>query len=381
MITRLYADNYRCFVNFELHLEPLSLLLGMNGAGKTSVLDIVFALRELLGGRTAVDGKAAFPPTTLTRWQSRNIQTFEMDVELEGDAYRYRLEVDHSRGKRVARIQREHLAMNGDTLFDSVGGDVQLYRDDLSKGPTFASDWRVSALAQVPPGKVNTNLSRFQDFVRAIIVCDLHPGALASESATEGDLLDRNGSNFVGWYRSLVQERPDLIAEYTKTMQEVLHGFRGIPLQKAGMDTRALLTVFRDANEEYVLPFAELSDGQRTLVVLYALICLAVAQRHTLFLDDPVNFVAPREVQPWLLTLSDLCGSSFPQAVLCSHHPEIVDYLGGESGRLLYRESSGATRSRPVAVGLDTSGSDTGLRLSELLARGWENDLAGVQLR
>ena len=381
MITRLYADNYRCFVNFELHLEPLSLLLGVNGVGKTSVLDIVFALRELLGGRTAVNGKAAFPPTTLTRWQSRNMQTFEMDVELEGDAYRYRLEVDHSREKRVARIQREHLAMNGDTLFEFVGGDVQLYRDDLSKGPAFASDWRVSSLARVPPGKDNSKLSRFQDFVRGIIVCGLHPGGFASESATEDDLLDRTGTNFVGWYRNLAQERPDLIAEYTKTMQEVLHGFRGIRLQKVGMDTRALMIVFREANEEYALRFGEISEGQRTLAVLYALVCLAVGQRHTLLLDDPVNFVALREVQPWLLTLSDLCGSSFPQAVLCSHHPEIVDYLGGANGRLLHRESSGPTRSRPVTVGLHNAGSDTGLRLSELLARGWEDDLAGVQLR
>ena len=52
-------------------------------------------------------------------------QIFEMDVELEGSAYSYRLEVEHSREKRVARIQREHLTMNGGALFEFVGGDVQ----------------------------------------------------------------------------------------------------------------------------------------------------------------------------------------------------------------------------------------------------------------
>lgn len=373
MITRLYADNYRCFVNFKLHLDPLCLLLGVNGVGKTSVLDIVFALRELLGGRTSVNGKAAFPPSTLTRWQSRNMQTFEMDVELEGNAYRYRLEVDHSRERRVARIQREHLAMNGDTLFEFVGGDVQLYRDDLSKGPAFASDWRVSSLARVPPGKDNRKLSRFQDFVRGIIVCGLHPGGFASESATEDDLLDRDGNNFVAWYRSLAQERPDLIAEYTNTMQDVLHGFRGIRLQKAGMDTRALMMVFREANEEYALRFGEVSDGQRTLAVLYTLSCLAAGQGHTLLLDEPMNFVALREVQPWLMELSDLCDEALPQAVLASHHPEIVDYLGRDSGRLLRREGSGATRVDRVATVLDNSTASNALKLSELFARGWES--------
>ena len=372
MITRLYADNYRCFVNFELHLDALSLLLGMNGAGKSSVLDIVFALRELLGGRTAVSEKTAFPPSTLTRWQSRDVQTFELDVELEGSAYSYRLEVKHSREKRTAGIEREHLTMDGNTLFEFVGGRVQLYRDDLSKGPSFPADCEMSWLARTTPGKDNRNLARFQNFVQNVIVCGLQPGVFASESATEDDLLDRDGRNFVGWYRNMAQERPDLIAEYTKTLQDVLHGFRGFRLQKAGMDTRALLMVFHEANEEYALRFEEVSDGQRMLVVLYALICLAVGQRHTLFLDEPMNFVALREVQPWLQELSDLCGESLSQAVICSDHPEIVDYLGGDKGRFLRRGSSGATRADRVLAMPNGSASDDGLKLSELLARGWD---------
>ena len=49
MLQRLYADNYKCLVNFSLPLQELSPLLEPNGAGKTSVLDIVFALRRLLG--------------------------------------------------------------------------------------------------------------------------------------------------------------------------------------------------------------------------------------------------------------------------------------------------------------------------------------------
>ena len=254
-----------------------------------------------------------------------------------------------------------------------MGGDVQLYRDDLSKGPKFPSDWTVSSLARVAQREDNKKLSRFQNFVRSIIVCGLHPGGFVSESATEDDRLDRDGGNFVGWYRSLAQERPDLIAVYTKTMQDVLYGFRGIRLQKAGMDTRALMMVFREANEEYALRFEEVSDGQRTLAVLYALSCLAAGQGHTLLLDEPMNFVALREVQPWLQELSELCDESLPQAVLASHHPEIVDYLGGDKGRLLRREGSGATRADPVATVLDNSTSDNGLKLSELFARGWES--------
>jgi len=38
MIKRLYVDNYKCLVNFDLKLDELSLLLGLNGSGKSSVL-------------------------------------------------------------------------------------------------------------------------------------------------------------------------------------------------------------------------------------------------------------------------------------------------------------------------------------------------------
>ena len=37
MLERLYVDNYKCLVNFELPLQELTLLLGANDAGKTSL--------------------------------------------------------------------------------------------------------------------------------------------------------------------------------------------------------------------------------------------------------------------------------------------------------------------------------------------------------
>ena len=70
MIKRLYVDNYRSLVNFELPLQELTLLMGPNGVGKTSVLDVMFALRQLLAGVAKVTD-AESSASTLTRWQTR----------------------------------------------------------------------------------------------------------------------------------------------------------------------------------------------------------------------------------------------------------------------------------------------------------------------
>ena len=91
MLERLYIDNYKCLVNFEVRLKELSLLLGRNGAGKTSVLDAVFALCRLLSGEARVTDADAFPARTLTLWQTRPRQTFEVGVRLGADRFRYRI--------------------------------------------------------------------------------------------------------------------------------------------------------------------------------------------------------------------------------------------------------------------------------------------------
>lgn len=69
MIRRLFIDNYKCLVNFELKLEALTLLIGPNGAGKSAVLDVLFGVRQLLAGVGKVTDAGIFPASTLTRWQ------------------------------------------------------------------------------------------------------------------------------------------------------------------------------------------------------------------------------------------------------------------------------------------------------------------------
>jgi predicted ATPase len=123
MIKRLYIDNYKCLVNFELQLQELTLLLGRNGVGKTSVLDVMFALRQLLAGVAKVTDKGIFTTPTLTRWQKRNTQVFEMDVVLGEDEFRYRLEVEHERPTRRARIMVETLvSRDRPSLADALMG-------------------------------------------------------------------------------------------------------------------------------------------------------------------------------------------------------------------------------------------------------------------
>lgn len=372
VLRRIYVHNYRCLQNFDLELQETVLLLGANGSGKTAVLDVVYGLRKLLSAEAKITDQVAFHPSTLTRWQTDPKQVFEIDADVGEESFRYRLEIEHAHDGRRSRVTWESLRSGPTTLFECEMGDVRLYRDDGSEGPTFKTDWTESALARVVPQDANRRLTAFKDAMRATVVCNIRPALLRSESTSEDRLLARHGENFVDWYRHAVQENPASSVAHVEALRALIDGFNNIHLQRSGLDSRALLLDFAGDSAagvpSYMLRFDELSDGQRTSVVLYALLHLRQdTEGVILFLDEPDNFLALAEIQPWLLELVDLCDRTPSQAVICSHHPELIDYLGPDRGVLFVRESSTAVSARP----LKALAANDGLKLSEQLARGW----------
>ena len=76
------------------------------------------------------------------------------------------------------------------------------------------------------------------------------------------------------------------------------------------------------------------------------------------------------------MELSDICGEGTVQAILISHNPELIDYLGGAYGLWMEREPLGPSRIKRLSLKLEngqkTEGtSERALKLSELVARGW----------
>ena len=82
MLTRLYVDNFRCLVNFDLKLDRMNLLLGDNGSGKTTVFYVLRLLQKFLSDQKNVD--EIFSSKNLTRWQKFNQQQFELELKING---------------------------------------------------------------------------------------------------------------------------------------------------------------------------------------------------------------------------------------------------------------------------------------------------------
>jgi predicted ATPase len=380
MLNYLYIDNYKCYINFEIKFDQINLLMGDNGVGKTSAFDALRALKNfVLDGARVSD---LFPRHTLTRWEKRSKQTFELGFIGNGGNYKYRLVVEHEVPSLAkSRVYEEKLSLDGNTLFYFELGRVHLYRDDYSAGPEFPFDWNGSALATVGESSDNHKLIWFRDRLRKLHILQINPlkKYMSAVSTEEDPIPQADLSNFASWYRHLWQQDPSALLDFFRSLAPVIAEFRSLKFASDGEKTR-ILTVEQETffnaegnetprSEKKDFAFDELSDGQRQLIALYTILHFGLNEDTTYCLDEPDNFVSLREIQPWLMEIDDRCQSHRSQALFISHHPEIINYLASANGLLLTRQHNGPVRVKPFADGNNSS-----LSAAELVARGWENE-------
>jgi ABC-type transport system involved in cytochrome c biogenesis ATPase subunit len=370
MLIRLHATNYRCLVNFEFRPTTKQLIIGRNGTGKTTLLDVLAMLRDVAVRGLPLEGYLG--GKTRTSWQSVAEQGFELGVKGNGGAYRYTLLVDEKGTPPRPRVKQETLDFIGKSLFRFQEGTIGLFNDQQKPTPSveFPFDWHRSGLATVEEGrKDNAKLTWFKRWLRGLTQVQINPWAMSARSERESHEPAKDMGNFADWYRHLRLESGSTIFEAMTTLREAVPGLEALDAKEAGLDVRVLQATMRSPDGESVeLPFTDLSEGQRCLIALYVLLYCAVDKERTLLIDEPDNFIALAEIQPWLMKLLDRVDEQNGQVILVSHHPELLNQMAGQGGVLLDRPGGGETRVLPFAPP-----DDTGLTPSEIIARGWES--------
>jgi energy-coupling factor transporter ATP-binding protein EcfA2 len=371
MLTRIYVDNFRALVNSELLLERRTLLMGRNGSGKSTFGDALIGIQVLLFGQSKTDD--IFGPGTLTRWQQSPRQRFELDVSGPLGSYRYQLVIDHREtsgpDQPRTRVIAEILTLNGNPLFRFEEGVVHLFRDDHGAGPEYPFDWGRSALGTIAPRHDNQKLTWFGQWFRGLTVLKPDPQQIASLVDKDEFFLLVNGQNFAAWYHaaSAADKRRD--HNLHTTLSETLPGFEALNFEFAGPNRWYLRADFAEGGRRLPLYFNELSDGQRSLIVLYSVLLFLVDQGNTVFLDEPDNFVSLDEIQPWLLVATDMVDGGSGQLVVVSHHPEIFNQWAIAHGVVAERDGCG-----PVRIRRYSQPSESELTPAETMARGWSRE-------
>ncbi|MDR3692419.1 MAG: ATP-binding protein [Fimbriimonas sp.] len=374
MITRLYANNFRCLVAFEAKFESFGVLCGPNGAGKSSVFDALKLLKDLASGDATLGGDRDIdvPKLEFTSWLDSSakgvqhgIQEFELALDLNGHSFEYLLHLEQAATDLKPRITRERAICDKRELFDR---DLDGVRFQKASGiqKSFPLDWRKAALGSIQPASDRREIELLQSALSGLLILRPSPREMETESRGENARPDLYLTNLTSWYRSLYQEQ-DWSDELRDSLRGVWPDFSSFRLVDVGLQSKALQLRFDSSygREAGTLFFDQLSDGEKTLVGLYMVrSALSTGAASTVFVDEPDNFVGLPELQPWVLSMMELLDSE-RQAIIISHHPEILALAGSQFGRYLWRDShTSPTRIGPLEI-------PAGMSSAEAVARGW----------
>jgi len=404
MITRLYANNFRCLVGFETKFDSFNVLCGPNGAGKSSVFDVLKFIQELAVGVCYLGGTGERDVARLELpiWLSGSkVQEFELGVKVEGHVFEYVLHLEQVSESVKPRIIRERATCDEKEIF-SRNLEGVTFPKATGAVSGFPLDWRQAALGAIQPTASRREVQILQQAIANLLILRPSPREMEKESKAEAKNPELSLSNLTSWYRFLSQDL-EWSNALLDALQDVWPDLRSFRLENVGLNTKMLQLRFEPDEEESqdeessessdessesagdesssaqrsssstssesplstLLQFGQLSDGEKALIGLYMVrAALAHGAVRTVLIDEPDNFVGLPELQPWVLSMRELLDEEH-QAILISHHPEILGTTGEENGRYLWRDNhTTQTRIGPLKV-------PAGLSPAEAVTRGW----------
>ncbi len=367
MLERLYIHNYKGFVNFELACGPFVFLMGRNGSGKSSVLDVLHALSIVITEGSLEDN---FMPDARCRFAEFPRQEFEIHVRRDGKLFQYRLEIELRGIEEQPVLFREELLVDGSPLYLFSDSKVRLYGDDGEEKASFPFDGKKGGLAIVDRTPGDRQLLIFKTWAHHFLLLKLIPSKVNPESRARGEGLDVDGSNFSAWFETEAHADTEKLLHYFKEMGQVLPGFRSINWRPLSKKANLVEVDFQANGTKRSFQLDELSEGELSLLIHYAVLHFGMEWEPTIGFDEPDNYLALAEIEPLLYAIEEAAIKHKAQVFLISHHPEIFDRWARDSARCRYmfKTEDGMFRCRPIDW-------DNYPHLSpaEVVARGWQD--------
>jgi ABC-type Mn2+/Zn2+ transport system ATPase subunit len=354
MFKRIYVHNFRCLENFELVIgdKPSVLLIGKNGVGKSTVSFALALLQSIARGTNRVGQLVKPKDFSLSLGRTDVVKRaedassdnppmrFEVDVELEGTLYQYRLALEFPEGFKELRVQSEQLLVDSQPIFSRENSKVSVVRKGRGAQAEFMIDWHLIALPIIQEQSSKDPVAIFKQWLaRSVIIAPI-PSRISGESSGETLEPDRHVENLGAWFAGLINHAPAVYSEIDSYLKRnVLRDFWDIKNPIVAAETRNLIVQFRKERANISLPFAALSDGEKCFFICALVLAASKAYGPIFcFWDEPDSHLAPDEVGHFVMALR----SSFElggQILITSHNPEAIRRFSDDNTLILYRRS------------------------------------------
>ncbi len=335
VIRRLYVHNFRCLENFELKLDGMSsvLLIGKNGSGKTSVALALELLRKI--GRGTVQAAELIGTEDRSRGRSDVPTRFEIEAEIDNGPEQYSDTVKYSIafGFRdgAVRVFHEELSQNGLAML-SRGADGAKEADPKID-PQLVALPIIAKEASDPIYVFRRNLER-------MLILRPVPSLISGDSTGTVYTPNPQVTDFGAWFSGRVSSDPSAYTRMAEYLERVMPDFRSLQNPEVGRHARSLEVEFATDQGALTVPFADLSDGEKCLMI-----CAVVLSGNRdsvtrwCFWDEPDNYLALDEVQHFVMALRAAFHKKGGQFIATSHNPEVIRAFSDDTTLVLQRKS------------------------------------------
>lgn len=339
MLEKLHVHGFRTLLETEVHFDPLTIMIGKNGSGKTSILDTLRILGDF--ARAGVDRAFGPPPWSLGWQRSKgfgNIHEMRFKVEVRaanGQRYQYTLSLDEHDGE--PRVQEERLLRlsNHRTIASFSWPHPPAAGTVLSAHPTDSNAKEIEQVARI---------------FKSVISYELNPAQIEQGTDSEHTYIDREGFGVAGFLANLKDETPQEFAKLETRLKKFRPETQSLDVWSSGK----LFWGLRDQGQERAFPACHLSWGDRQLV---GLLCV-------LFSTKPESTIAIEEIDRGFhhsryvgvidllseAAYNGLDGRPKTQIVITTHSSSFISKLSDRLGeiRLVTRVPPGGTIVRPL---------------------------------
>lgn len=336
MFKKIYIHNYKCFQNFEFNLdnERSLLLLGKNGTGKSSLLNILNILRNIANNENKLG--ALFDKEDFKNPESPIELDFTLDIQ--DVEYQYKLSVIFPKNFREPKIQTEELFEDDKMIYHrDEEGCVSL------DGRDIIIDWHSVALPLLPRYRTfnKDKIDFFKKWLSNMIVLAPIPSQISSNVYSDGGRwLEKDASNFCSWLDDIVHAEPSFYTDLVEVIKKIFPDFKEIQFSNY-RDFRKTKVFFVDKGR-LELDFKHLSDGEKLLFVFSTIITLIGYDNKPFFCfwDEPENYISIALVENLIQHFrAKVEFNSNGQLFFTSHNAEVMNVFPKSNIYYMYRES------------------------------------------
>ena len=397
MIRRIAIRGYKSLQGIDLCLEPLTIVIGPNAAGKSNLLDAIGLLSRTAQG----DLQSAFTehrgePLRSFTFDERGVEgviargtvSFQIEVDVElSDAtiarvnraitetregheparalvrerfLRYSLEVQLRTDSGILQVTDESLRALTRDLSEKQSRKPFLSKVESRKGPERLSlrlerqshpfehdlgmDRTVVSLPHYAPHHPHVVALRHE--LSSWRTYYLEPEAMRRDSALrEMTRLPHDGSDLAAFYNTMEKEHPKVFAAMNRTLRSVLPAIERVGVSTTDSGRLRLFVIERGVRFEA----SALSEGTLRILALIG-ITNGPTRAAVVGYEEPENGVHPARLA-WIATLfEEASRDRTTQFIINTHSAQFPDKLSPERSLCLKcnQDSSGATRFEPI---------------------------------